>query len=241
MAKVMGAYKTWASQLFPPLHSSVVLRKCRDWSGRGIVKNVLGMLREKEVIRAELGGSVGDTLSKELYLEVTEQVRAAAEAEANKRKEKSKRARGDATEGGADEDREEEGEEEGGGGNNEAEEEDEILDFTERGRRKDMSGGGREGKGEEEEEEEYYHHHHQRRQPDGEATASQQDGDLLGDYPGDDLDLMEEGLERQQRGPGSGEVILEDSEKEELERLPLVGAASQPYTRNTRVILDDSE
>jgi hypothetical protein len=238
MAKVMVAYKTWASQLFPPLHSSVVLRKCRDWGGRGIVKNVLGMLREKEVIRAELGGSVGDTLSKELYLEVTEQVRAAAEAEANKRKEKSKRARGDATEGGADEDREEEGEEEGRGGD-EAEEEDEILDFTERGRRKDKSGGGREEEGEEEEE--YYHHHHQRRQPEGEATASQQDGDLLGEYPGDDLDLMEERLERQRRGPGSGEVILDDSEEEELERLPLAGATSQPHTRNTRVILDDSE
>jgi hypothetical protein len=89
MAKVMGAYRVWANTLFPKLHTDAVLEKCRDWSGRGLVKNVLGVMRSGiERVRASGGGGGGGEgegaaqrpISKELYNELTEMARASAAA-----------------------------------------------------------------------------------------------------------------------------------------------------------------
>jgi len=129
MLRVSAAYSTWAAQLFTPLTSSEVLRKCRDWSGKLMVKNVMGTLRERELLRET------EPLTEKAYGELTEGARRAAEADAARRKEKAAQ-RGVALEGGSvasnregDEYEVEEGEEE------------EEVDFIERQRR---ARGGRE-------------------------------------------------------------------------------------------------
>jgi hypothetical protein len=138
MLRVSNAYRTWAAQLFPPLTSTEVLRKCRDWSGRLLVKSVMATLRTAEA------GREAAPLTEAEYSELTEGARRAAEADAARRKQKAA-ARGVGLEGGSvasnregDEYEEDEGAEE------------EVLDFFERQRR---ARGGEEG-GEEEEEEE---------------------------------------------------------------------------------------
>lgn len=187
MKRVMEAYRTWGNQIFPPTPASVVLQKCRDWSGKGIIKNVLGVLREKEVIRAEDGP--GESLTMDKYLEETKGAREAAEMEATRRKEKKSK-------GGEDTGEKADGEEGEGDGENEYEDE-EALDFTERQRRG--------GDGVEVEEGTF-----------AAATSWAQGGGSSQEstnlaFPGDDLDRLEQMLEKRTSGRV---VLLEDSEEE---------------------------
>ena len=139
MQCVSNAYRTWAAQIFPPLTAAEVLRKCREWSGKTLVKNVLGVMRTAEADREARGA-----LSASDYAEMTEGARRAAEAEAEKRKDKAKQ-RGVALDGGSVGSNREDDEYEVDEG---AEEE---LDFIERQRR---ARGGGEDEYEEEEEDE---------------------------------------------------------------------------------------
>ena len=163
MTMVIGAYRAWANTLFPKLHTDAVLEKCRDWSGRGLVKSVLSVMRSGiERVRAEGGGEGGSEgggegaprpVGKELYNELTAQARAAAEAEADRRKAGVKKVRAEGLGASSDEG----GGGEGGGAGEEAddgEDEEEVRDFTERRRAQleamgeaDEGGGGSGGGG----------------------------------------------------------------------------------------------
>lgn len=89
MLRVSQAYKTWASQMFPPKSSAEVLEKCREWSGRHLVKSVLGVMRTAEVEREAKG-----PLTEQAYNELTEGARRAAEAETSRKRERLGGGRG---------------------------------------------------------------------------------------------------------------------------------------------------
>ena len=89
MLRVSQAYKTWASQMFPPKSSAEVLEKCREWSGRHLVKSVLGVMRTAEEEREAKG-----PLTEQAYNELTEGARRAAEAETSRKRERLGGGRG---------------------------------------------------------------------------------------------------------------------------------------------------
>ena len=113
--------------------SSEVLRRCKEWSGKTLVKNVLSVMRT-----AEGESEARGPLTAQAYSELTEGARAAAEAEAARRKDKQKLGRGVALDGVSVGSNRQDDE-------YEDEEAEEVLDFTDLARRE------RGGRGEEDE------------------------------------------------------------------------------------------